>query len=135
MLKNNGLVRGNIDRKYSDTVDRNKIMDQDPKPNTEVIEGSEVSIVISDGKEEKFTKVPILLGRTIEEARASLTAANLVLGNITYGYDSKYIENVVISQDVAAGVTVKEGTIINIVINKKEVEQTQQEQQGNTNNQ
>ncbi|MCX7695570.1 MAG: protein kinase [Caloramator sp.] len=135
LLKNNGLKRGSIERKYSDEVDKNKIMDQDPKPNTEVIEGSEINIVISDGKEEKFTEVPILLGRSIEEAKASLSAANLVLGNITYGYDSKYIEDVIISQDVAAGVTVKEGTMINVVINKKELEQTEGGQNNPGNNQ
>ncbi|WDC84045.1 PASTA domain-containing protein [Caloramator sp. mosi_1] len=132
LLKSNGLKRGNIERKYSDEVDKNKIMDQDPKPNTEVIEGTEINIVISDGKEEKFTKVPILLGRSIDEAKQALAAANLVLGNITYGYDSKYIEDVIISQDFAAGVTVNEGTMINVVINKKELEQT--EEQNNTGN-
>ncbi|WP_051350528.1 PASTA domain-containing protein [Caloramator sp. ALD01] len=135
LLKNNGLKRGSIERKYSDEVEKNRIMDQDPKPNTEIIEGAEVNIVISDGKEEKFTKVPILLGRSIEEAKAQLQAANLVLGNITYGYDSKYIEDVIISQDVAAGVTVKEGTMINVVINKKELEQTQEGQNNTGNNQ
>lgn len=135
ILKNNGLKRGTIERKYSDEVEKNRIMDQEPKPNTEIIEGSEVNIVISDGKEEKFTKVPILLGRSIEEAKAQLEAANLVLGNITYGYDSKYIEDVIISQDVAAGVTVKEGTMINVVINKKELEQTEEGQNNTGNNQ
>ncbi|MBZ4663818.1 MAG: pknB [Caloramator sp.] len=135
ILKNNGLKRGTIERKYSDEVEKNRIMDQEPKPNTEIIEGSEVNIVISDGKEEKFTKVPILLGRSLEEAKAQLEAANLVLGNITYGYDSKYIEDVIISQDVAAGVTVKEGTMINVVINKKELEQTEEEQNNTGNNQ
>lgn len=129
LLKNSGLKRGTMDRKYSDKVEKDKIMDQDPKPNTEVLEGTEINIVISDGKEEKFTKVPILLGRKIEEVKDSLSKANLILGNITYGYDSKYIENVVISQDVAAGTLVKEGTVINIVINKIEGEQTEQNNQ------
>lgn len=104
-------------------------MDQDPKPNMDVVEGSEINIIISDGKEEKFTKVPILLGRKIDEVKDALQKANLVLGNITYGYDKNYIEDVVILQDVAAGTIVKEGSVVSIVINKKELAPPNEEQQ------
>ncbi|MEV2210711.1 Stk1 family PASTA domain-containing Ser/Thr kinase [Streptomyces sp. NPDC050997] len=62
------------------TDDPNKVLDQDPISGKEVEKGSTITLTISKA-EEKAT-VPDVLGRSCDEAKAQMTANNLV-GNCT----------------------------------------------------
>lgn len=126
MLERSGLKRGNIERVYNNNVPKDSIIEQDPSPKQEVLEGSEVNIILSNGPELNFVKVPILVGMTIERAQSELKAANLILGEVRYGSNDKFVNDVVIVQDVAGGIQVKEGTVVNITLNRLD------EQQDNT---
>lgn len=117
-LKRASLKLGSVEKKNSDEVEKDLIISQSEAPNSEVLAGSEINIVISEGPKLEFVVVPQLYGKTLDEAKAKLKAAKLVLGEVKYGESSKYIDNVVIDQDVAPGIQVKEGSVINITINK-----------------
>lgn len=118
LLKRNGLKLGIIEKKNSDTISKDLIISQNPEKDTIVQEGSEINIVVSEGPELKFVTVPSLLGKNIDEAKKDLKNCKLSLGTISYSVDNNYPDGVVIDQDVAPAVQVKEGTIINITINK-----------------
>jgi eukaryotic-like serine/threonine-protein kinase len=123
MLERYGLKRGNIERVFNNDVPKDSVIEQEPSPNQEVIEGSEVNIIISNGPELKFVNVPILVGMSIEKAQSELKAANLILGEIKYGSNDKFVNDVVIVQDVAGGIQVKEGTVVNITLNRLDEQQ------------
>lgn len=140
MMEQYKLKMGKIEYKNSDTVKNDLIIEQNPPANTEVEEGTEVSISISKGPEIRNTTVPILIGRTRADAEKALKDYKLILGSISYDSNSKYINDVVIAQDISGGKEVREGTIINITINRIETESgegstTGQEGQDNQNNQ
>lgn len=140
MMEQYKLKMGKIEYKNSDTVKNDLIIEQYPLANTEVEEGTEVSISISKGPEVRNTRVPILIGRTRADAEKALKDNKLLLGSISYDSNSKYINDVVIAQDISGGKEVREGTIINITINRIETESgegstTGQEGQDNQNNQ
>jgi serine/threonine-protein kinase len=111
-------------RKNSDEVPKDNIIEQNPAKGTEVLEGSEVDIVLSDGPELKVVGVPVILGDTPEEAKKKLKALGLELGEITTGFDSKYVDGVIIIQGVQSGTQVKQGSTVNVTVNKIEPEET-----------
>lgn len=133
LLENSGLKRGDIERRYSNDVPKDLIIAQDPDPNTEVKQGTTVNIVLSDGPEIKFVTVPVLTGKTIKEAQSTLKGYKLSVGTIKYSTDNKFIDGVVIDQGVSAGTQVKQGTTIDITINKLEDIQDNSQNQDGTN--
>lgn len=127
VLRNNHL-KVEYTHRYSDTVQKDQVIEQNPLPDTEVIEDTVVNIVISDGPETKWTKVPLLIGRPLEEAEKLITDSKLILGApINYGYNPKYIDGIVIDQDLKAGGDVREGYMIFITVNKIDSDDTTQE--------
>lgn len=122
ILKRYNLKIGFVDRKNSDDIEKDLIIEQNPAPNTELSPGSEINITISDGPQYKFSKVPFLIGMTLEEAEKVLRKEKLFIGTTKYDSNSKYIDGVIIDQEIPQGTEVREGTLINITINKIEGE-------------
>lgn len=127
LLRKQGLTLGSTDTKYSEKVEKDLIIEQLPEAGSMVQKGSKVNIVISNGPELIYTTVPILIGKTVDEAANELLSRGLTLGPLTYGTDSTYIDGVVIFQSYPAGTSLKEGSIVNITINKLDTNQTEPE--------
>lgn len=129
-----GLELGDTDKDYSSVVDKNKIISQSEDEGTEVPKGTKINIVISRGEKEVLSKVPSLVGKTADEAAASVKAAGLNLGSVVYGSDPKYPNGVVIDQTIKSGKSIKAGSSIDITINKIEQNNEQQGNNGNNGN-
>ena len=87
---------------------------QMPVAGTELIEGSIVKLYTEDNDTRISQTIPNLKGMTLSEAKAALKNKNL---NIKYSGDGK-----VTSQGVAAGTSVEEGTVIDVVL-QEEIEE------------
>jgi len=120
LLEDANLELGTQSTKNSDTVESGLIIEQSINKGEEVEPGTAVDVVVSSGPATKLTTVPMLLGDTLQEAQKKLLESGLITGEITFGYDSKYVDGVVISQGVAAGTQIVEGQAVSIVINKVE---------------
>ena len=90
------------------------VTEQMPVAGTELIEDSVVMLYTEDNDVRISQEVPNLKGMTLSEARAALSNKNL---NVKYTGSGK-----VTSQDIAAGTSVEEGTIVNIVL-KEEIQE------------
>ncbi len=101
---------------YSDDVEKDKVVVQDPVAETQAEKGSTVIITISNGPETKTVIVPNLYGLTEAQAVDSLSNYKLVAGSVTHGYSDSVGEGYVMSQGTANGTTVNEGTVIDFVI-------------------
>ncbi|MFD0899513.1 Stk1 family PASTA domain-containing Ser/Thr kinase [Actinomadura sediminis] len=67
------LKVGETTKEYSDEVDKGAVMSTDPKPGTQVAEGTEVNLVISDGKRPpKKVTIPDLAGQPASAAESAL---------------------------------------------------------------
>jgi len=105
------------DKKYSNKVDANKVMTQDPLPGRVVNKGSTLGIVVSGGLGAGIEKgvMPDVVYRNEEEALAMLEEAGI-------SYNFSYIENDEVqrgnisSQDIPAGRAVAGGEIASIVV-------------------
>lgn len=78
-LNTAGLKVGKIKLDISETVEKGKVISQDPTPNTHVEPGSTVNLVISSGPTSgELVPVPNLTGLTASEAEQQLAAVGLV---------------------------------------------------------
>jgi Raf kinase inhibitor-like YbhB/YbcL family protein len=105
------LKVGKVTTAYSNTVDANKVISQDPNAGTKVLIGSSVNYVKSLGK----PVVPNVVGKTATDANTAIVNAHLVVGTVTTAYSNTVDAGKVISQNPAAGTKVNIGSPVNYV--------------------
>ena len=100
----------------SQTVEAGIVIDQEPGEDEEVNAGDTVKLYVSSGTGIEQVEVENVVGKTEEEATSILTKAGLKV-NVGYKEDSSKPTDTVLSQDVAEGEKVDEGTTVTIVVN------------------
>ncbi len=97
-LEGYGLSVGNISYSASETVEKDKIISQDPTANSSASKGGKVNLVISTGKEEaEQVAVPNLINLTEEQATQALEDAGFV-AKANKGYSDEYKAGLVFEQ-------------------------------------
>ena len=114
-LKDSGLLT-EPDYIYSDTIEKDKVIETNPPKDSLVIAGDKVTIVVSLGAES--TLVPNLYSMTLEEATTALTNAGLALGTVSYETSERNPAGQVTFQSTTANEKVKKGDKIDIIISK-----------------
>ncbi len=113
---------------YSDDVELDRVIKQDPVAGTKVPKGTIVTITISNGSEVKEVAAPNLSGKNQSEAINTINGLKLTVGSINHGYSDTVPAGQVMQQDIAPGTTLKEGDTIGFTISdgpeKKEVKYT-----------
>lgn len=104
------------EEEYSSTFAKGMIMSQSPEGGGLAPLESDITIVISKGESENEVTMPSVLGYSQEGAVSTLEAAGLVVGEITEAYSSEYSEGKICYQGFEAGVTVSEGTEVDLKI-------------------
>ncbi|MFD0294632.1 Stk1 family PASTA domain-containing Ser/Thr kinase [Streptomyces sp. NPDC059616] len=100
-LSKAGLELKGVERAYSDTVDRGKIISSDPESGDRIRGNDAVKLVVSRGPE--IVKVPDLRDLSIADARRELKKAGLVPGMITKEFSEETVRGDVIRTDPVAG--------------------------------
>ena len=104
-------------------VEAGIIISVEPEEGEEISAATEVKLTVSKGSAYKDVVVPSVLNNTEEQARQALAALNLVV-NVSYEENSSKSDGVVTSQSVPPSKTVKEGTAVDIVVNKQPTKST-----------
>lgn len=118
-LKELDLALGKTNTEYSENVEKDKIIEQNPRKNEKVQAGSEVDVTVSLGKKEpdvKNVKVPNFIGKEEDDAISLATENKLSVKNINYEYSDDYEKGVVIGQSISAGTQVAEDSSIDFVV-------------------
>lgn len=100
----------------SETVEKGKVISQDPAADSKAAKDSSVTIVISEGPEVKTTTVPDLRGMTETAAKAKLEEFKLVCGTVSETYNDTVSEGCVVTQSQNPGLTVNEGVSVSITL-------------------
>ncbi|MFE3147759.1 MULTISPECIES: Stk1 family PASTA domain-containing Ser/Thr kinase [unclassified Streptomyces] len=100
-LSKAGLEVKGVERAYSDTVDRGKIISSDPGPGDRVRGNDAVKLVVSRGPE--IVKVPDVQDLSLADARRELKKVGLVPGMVTKEFSEETVRGDVIRTDPAAG--------------------------------
>lgn len=118
ILDENGLKEGFLSYTFHNEIPKDTIIDQFPRPGTEVIRGSKADLLISRGKRLNDYMMADLRGYSIDEAIFHLEKKRLVLGEIKSVPTDKVPKNIITDHDPQAGYRVIEGKKVNLVINR-----------------
>lgn len=100
---------------YSDSVDKDCVISQSPAPNTEVDVGTAVTLHISKGK--NLTKVPGVVGLSVDNAKSQLTAAGFTV-TVVEEESSAYPAGTVLNQNPGADTELAPGSNITLTVAK-----------------
>ena len=117
-LKDLGLKLGKTSTDYSNTVEKDLVIRQEPSSGQFIQTGSEVDVVISVGKENttEIVKVPLLLGMSEADAIAAAKKASLKVRSVDYQYSNNTQKGLVMSQSISAETEVAEDSAIDLII-------------------
>lgn len=119
-IDNSGFFqRGTVKEEYSSTVEKGKVLDQDPDAGKKASKGTQINIVVSKGQEPAAdVVVPDLTGKSPSEAEAILSK----LGLKSQAGDSIYSKDVevgkIAAQTPAAQSPAKAGDVITYQLSK-----------------
>lgn len=108
----------------SDTITKDFVIRTSPAAGEQAASGSTIVMTVSTGPQEGDIVMPNLVGKTLAEAQALITANRLELGN-TSEVDSSYAKGTVVWQNVAEGEKLTDGTVIYLRISSGKVANTQ----------
>ena len=115
MLDNEGFTMQK-QLQESDSVEKGKVISQNPLGATTAAKGSAVTVVISSGMSVETITMPDLTGKTEEEAKVVIEEEGLTVGTVAEEESDTVEAGKVISQTPAAGGTVDKGTGVDIKI-------------------
>lgn len=101
---------------YDPDVEAMKVIRQEPAPGTEITAKSHIVLIISKGDEGGNVVVPNVVNDSLENAKASLTAVGLTVGNVSYAASDRVAEGRVITQTLSANTEVPSGSVVNLVV-------------------
>lgn len=119
ILENNGLCYQELSSTYSKNKKKEDIIAHTPSAGVMIRRGKCVNLLVSLGMRPKAYMMPGLQGLSLEDAILVIERSHLSFGEIKYLYHKNKPKNVIINQEPLAGHRVIEGTVINIVINRK----------------
>lgn len=101
---------------YSDNVEKDRILSQEPEPGTRIKKDRDVRVIISRGK--KAIPLPDLTGLSLEQARSMLNQNDLSPGTVSYTYGSgpDQGKNRVLAQVPEPGAPVAQGTWVDLLL-------------------
>jgi beta-lactam-binding protein with PASTA domain len=108
------LASGTVSLQASTLVAAGLVMAQSPGAGASVLPGSSVALTVSSGPPP--ATVPSLAGKTQGAATAALSAAGLVVGQVTTATSPSAAAGLVIGQSVAAGASMPAGSAVNLVV-------------------
>lgn len=110
------LTWGTVTRDFSDTVPAGCLISSHPAPGDMVRIHSTVTVVISQGIEQK--EVPDVVGAAQAEAEKTIETAGLSVGAITQDFSDKVPQGSVISTTPAAGTRINHSSAVAVVVSR-----------------
>jgi serine/threonine-protein kinase len=104
----------------SKTVEKGRVISQDPGSGVLVAQNSTVDLVVSSGPD--TVVIPDLSGKTENEATNALTDLGLTVGRITEQSDPSVAKDVVIKTSPVSGTNVDKGSSVDLYISNGQVE-------------
>ncbi|MFE7617909.1 PASTA domain-containing protein, partial [Streptomyces sp. NPDC057496] len=115
-LAETGLEVRTVEREYSDTVERGKVISSEPEPGDRVRGNASVTLVVSRGPE--IVKVPELRGLSLADARKELKKVGLVPGMVTKEFSEDVVRGDVIRTDPGANTGRHPDSAVALVVSK-----------------
>ena len=106
-----------IEEQINEKIAAGIVISQEPKGGTQAPSGSTIKLIVSKGDGKATVLMPNVVGKTEEEAKQILTEKKLTV-NVKTGEDKNKTNGVVIAQNYPENQELKEGSLVEITINK-----------------
>ncbi|MCM0621643.1 PASTA domain-containing protein [Nocardioides bruguierae] len=101
---------------FSNTVEQGRVVSADPGAGQRLLPGASIEIIVSRGVEEY--PVPDVVGSALQAARRAVAGTSLAVGDVVRRYSETVAEGDVISTDPRAGVVLRPGARVDLVVSK-----------------
>ena len=101
---------------YSESVKKDFIISQYPRTGKMLKSGDMLTLIVSQGPPPNYYITPNLINMSLKKAKEMISKAGLVLGNITYEYNTKYLNNTVLEQNKTPGMRLSFPAKIDLII-------------------
>jgi hypothetical protein len=120
VVRQAGFAPGTLSRTYSDSVERDRVVAQEPRAGSPLEKGGSINMLISAGKKPSRYVMPKLTGKRAEEALMIINRLGLRhrLVSRTSGSQMPGGGRIVIRQKPGAGSPVIQDTTVNLVVNR-----------------
>ena len=133
IIEENGLCHGEQSVTYSSIFEKDNIIAQVPSPGAQITRGGCVNLLLNLGIRPRAYKMPVLNGLALDDAIGFIEKSNLILGEIKSLFFEDKPKNIITDQDPFAGSLVLEGSLVNLVLNRKPGTQSSEYLAGTTN--
>jgi serine/threonine-protein kinase len=117
-IESANLIVGEIQEVSSDTHPEGRVIGQDPLGGVMQDARTEVELVVSTGPVLENIQMPDLRGLAQADAENTLREVGLTLGIVSHQESNQYFTGQVVSQDVAPGRSIMQGSTINLSISR-----------------
>jgi serine/threonine-protein kinase len=101
---------------FDDDVPSGLVVGSDPEAGREIPKFQPVDLLVSKGPQ--LFPLPLLTGKSLNEAKTALNRAEMALGTVTEKFDETAAAGLVLAQDPAVGTPVKRGTPVGLTVSK-----------------
>jgi beta-lactam-binding protein with PASTA domain len=119
-LRRSGLPAPDVARTWSDTVERDLVISQDPPPGTPLDRSSRIGILVSLGKRGRVYVVPRLIGRRAEDAARAVDRMGLQyrIASRQTPSNSPLSERTVVNQKPLPGYPISADGVVELVMSR-----------------
>jgi len=120
MVRQAGFMPGDVSRVFSDSVDRDTVIAQEPESGSPLGKGGTISMLVSAGKRPELMVMPKLIGKKAEEALKIIDRLGLQHRVVTRSSSDRSAgaDRLVLSQKPGAGYPVSAEATVDIVVNR-----------------
>tara|TARA_Y100001970_G_scaffold102470_1_gene128671 strand:- start:6753 stop:7478 length:726 start_codon:yes stop_codon:yes gene_type:complete len=115
-IKRLGLVIDTLIYEYSNDFKKNVIISQYPRSGKILKSNDKITLILSLGTPPNYYVTPNLINLNLNKAKETISKAGLLLGKITYEYNSDYLNNTVLEQNKTAGMRLSFPTKIDLIV-------------------
>jgi beta-lactam-binding protein with PASTA domain len=103
---------------YNNDIPKDYIISQYPKAGKLIKSGDEIVFIVSQGKAPNYYMTPNLINMNLPRAKETISKAGLLIGNIEYEFNTKYLNNTVLEQSKTSGMKLSFPAKIDLIVSK-----------------
>ncbi len=120
-LEQRGLKVGETVRKNTNEFPEDHVVSQIVQPGSKVKRNTAIELIVSDGPLAGELKVPMIVGKTLDEAKKIIGESKLKVGKITYQTNNEVPAGQVVDQYPKADRSANENTTVELFVARKKV--------------
>ena len=120
-LEQRGLRVGETVRKSTSEFPEDHVLSQIVQPGSKVKRNTAIELIISDGPLAGELRVPMIVGKNLEDAKKLINESKLKVGKVTYQSNNEVPAGQVVDQYPKADKSANENTTVELFVAKKKV--------------